>query len=182
MKVWTGSHLQGPCALIILQSMSEFITKLETYADLEVSIIRTTKINKVLKNIIKLASIPKDEEFNFKKRSHELLAKWNKILVDDPNAGPGGDKEETATTNGVAKDEKHDGDENEKVEPQGTSEDDEKPTEGHHIGTTVEGAKEAEPPAEPEKTVDEPETDEPDVVNAPEKAYEPPTETLEATA
>lgn len=168
--------------------MSEFISKLETYADLEVSIIRTTKINKVLKAIIKLSSIPKDEDFNFKKRSHELLAKWNKILADDPNAGPSGDKEEAVTTNGVAKDEKHDGDDNEKSEPRATTEEAEKPAEGHKIGTTVESAKEAEPEAdeiktdEPEATTDEIKTDEPDIVNAPEKAYEAPSETLEATA
>jgi hypothetical protein len=114
--------------------MSEFISKLETYADLEVSIIRTTKINKVLKAIIKLSSIPKDEDFNFKKRSHELLAKWNKILADDPNAGPSGDKEEAVTTNGVAKDEKHDGDDNEKSEPRATTEEAEKPAEGIRLG------------------------------------------------
>ncbi|KAI9878261.1 MAG: hypothetical protein M1830_001440 [Pleopsidium flavum] len=165
-----------------MKSMSEFISKLETYADLEVSIIRTTKINKVLKAIIKLSSIPKDEEFNFKKRSHELLAKWNKILADDPSAGPSGDKEEAATTNGIAKDEKPDGDDNEKSELPATKEEAEKPAEGHKIGTTVEGAEEGEPSAAPEATTSEIKTDEPDIVNAPEKAYEPPNETLEATA
>ncbi|KAI9813092.1 MAG: hypothetical protein M1827_004312 [Pycnora praestabilis] len=67
-----------------MKTMSDFVSKLETYADLEVSIIRSTKINKVLKAIIKLSSIPKDEEFNFKARSHELLAKWNKILASEP--------------------------------------------------------------------------------------------------
>lgn len=167
--------------------MSEFISKLETYADLEVSIIRSTKINKVLKNIIKLASIPKDEEFNFKKRSHDLLAKWNKILVDEPGAGSVGDKDEPGTTNGVAKAEKNEGEEKDHSEPRTTTADNEKPVEGHKIGTAVEGAKEAEPSAAPEETapeepVGEIKTDEPDIENAPEKAYEPPSETLEATA
>ncbi len=60
--------------------MSEFISKLEGYADLEVSIIRATKINKVLKAILKLAEIPKESEFQFKDRSKSLLEKWNKIL------------------------------------------------------------------------------------------------------
>lgn len=165
-----------------LQSMSEFISKLENYADLEVSIIRSTKINKVLKNIIKLAAIPKDEEFNFKKRSHELLTKWNKILVDEPSAGPGGDKNEPDTRNGVTKSEKNEGEEKERSEPRTPTEDDEKPAEGHKIGTAVEGAKEAEPSATPEKATEEVQTDEPDITNAPEKAYEPPSETLEATA
>ncbi|KAI9780827.1 MAG: hypothetical protein M1835_004425 [Candelina submexicana] len=91
-----------------MDAMSGYITKLETYADLEVSIIRVTKINKVLKAIIKLPSIPRDEEFGFKKRSHDLLATWNKILASEPEtptAGPAADKEE-AITNGTNKDEK----------------------------------------------------------------------------
>ncbi|KAI9720383.1 MAG: hypothetical protein M1812_002889 [Candelaria pacifica] len=91
-----------------MDAMSGYITKLETYADLEVSIIRITKINKVLKAIIKLPSIPRDEEFNFKKRSHDLLATWNRILASEPEtptAGPAADKEEAAT-NGTNKDEK----------------------------------------------------------------------------
>lgn len=164
------------------QSMSEYISKLETYADLEVSIIRSTKINKVLKNIIKLASIPKDEEFNFKKRSHELLTKWNKILVDEPSAGPAGDKDEPSTTNGVEKSEKNEGEEKEKSEPRATTDEDEKPAERDNTEPAVEGAKEAELSAAPEATTEEVQTDEPDITNAPEKAYEPPSETLEATA
>lgn len=88
--------------------MSNFITKLENYGDLEVSIIRSTKINKVLKALFKLNTIPKDEEFNFRSRSVELLARWNKALgaesTADDNAGPSGvDKEEQPTTNGVHK-------------------------------------------------------------------------------
>ena len=91
--------------------MSNFITKLENYGDLEVSIIRSTKINKVLKALIKLNTIPKDEEFNFKSRSVELLGRWNKALgaesTADENAGPSGmDKEEQPTTNGIHKEDK----------------------------------------------------------------------------
>ena len=73
-----------------MKMMSEYITKLEGYADLEVSIIRTTKINKVLKGILKLESIPKEEEYKFKERSSDLLGKWNKILEKDtPNQANG---------------------------------------------------------------------------------------------
>ena len=68
--------------------MAEFVTKLEGYADLEVSIIRVTKINKVLKAILKLPSIPKEEEFNFKTRSQTLLDKWNKLLASDTPSAP----------------------------------------------------------------------------------------------
>jgi hypothetical protein len=91
-----------------MATMSNFITKLENYGDLEVSIIRSTKINKVLKALIKLNSIPKDEEFNFKSRSVDLLGKWNKALgqesTADENPGPSGvEKEDLPTTNGIHK-------------------------------------------------------------------------------
>jgi len=78
-----------------MKGMSEFISKLEGYADLEVSIIRLTKINKVLKAIIKLSSIPKEGEYKFKSRSQTLLDKWNKLLASD-QATP------TAVTNGTS--------------------------------------------------------------------------------
>lgn len=74
-----------------MKQMSEFVTKLEGYADLEVSIIRVTKINKVLKAILKLSVIPKEEEFQFKPRSQTLLDKWNKLLASEqgtPAAAP----------------------------------------------------------------------------------------------
>lgn len=74
-----------------MKAMSEYVTKLESYADLEVSIIRSTKINKVLKAIIKLPAIPLEDEFHFKDRSSSLLNKWNQILDSAP---------ESAATNG----------------------------------------------------------------------------------
>ncbi|RGP75436.1 pwwp domain-containing 3 [Fusarium longipes] len=64
-----------------MEQMSEYVTMLENLKDLEVSIIRGTKINKVLKAILKLESIPREDEFNFKDRSQVLLDKWNKLLT-----------------------------------------------------------------------------------------------------
>ena len=61
--------------------------------------MRATKINKVLKNILKLDSIPKEQEFEFKKRSQSLLDKWNKILAADAAAAPAAPT--TTSTNGV---------------------------------------------------------------------------------
>lgn len=90
--------------------MSNFIALLENFNDLEVSIIRSTKINKVLKAIMKLDSVPREEEFNFKKRSQSLLDKWNKLLATDgtPAAANGvngatdsHDGEKKTGTNGV---------------------------------------------------------------------------------
>lgn len=63
--------------------LSDFLVKLEQFPDLETEIIRATKINKVLKAMLKLDSIPKEEEFNFKPRSQALLEKWNKLLQEE---------------------------------------------------------------------------------------------------
>ncbi|KAH8676322.1 hypothetical protein BX600DRAFT_508484 [Xylariales sp. PMI_506] len=81
-----------------MKIMSDYLTKLEGFPDLEVSIIRATKINKVLKAILKLSSIPKEEDFRFKPRSQTLLDKWTKILATEPAPAPGGD---SAPANGV---------------------------------------------------------------------------------
>ena len=66
-----------------MKQMSDFLTLLENMNDLEVSIIRATKINKVLKAIMKLGAIPREEEFKFKSRSQTLLDKWNKLMAVD---------------------------------------------------------------------------------------------------
>lgn len=60
--------------------MSGFISKLEGYPDLECSMIRATKIHKVLKHILKLPEIPKDGEFQIRNRSKALLEVWGKVL------------------------------------------------------------------------------------------------------
>lgn len=78
-----------------MKGMSDYLTALETFTDLEASIIRETKINKVLKAILKMDSIPREEEFSFKKRSQGLLDKWNKLLASAAAAAPAGN------TNGV---------------------------------------------------------------------------------
>lgn len=79
-----------------MESVSDFLTKLEGFPDLEVSVIRETKINKVLKAVLKIATIPREDEFKFKPRSQTLLDKWNKLLAAEPAPA-------AATTNGSAK-------------------------------------------------------------------------------
>ncbi|KAJ6783864.1 hypothetical protein PWT90_05492 [Aphanocladium album] len=78
-----------------MKGMSDYFTALEKVADLEASIIRETKINKVLKAILKMDSIPHEEEFAFKKRSQGLLDKWNTLIASAAAAAPAGN------TNGV---------------------------------------------------------------------------------
>ena len=170
------------------QSMSGFLSKLEEYPDLEGSIIRATKIHKVLKAMIRLASIPKDGEYEFKKRSHALLQKWNKILQDDPTAAA--DKEDDGKADGETSGESKDvraQAEKAQAGEEAAPEEEKKEDLEKKIGTTVEGEKEAEgednAKAEGKaKAAENAETDEPNIETAPEEAYQPPSAPVEATA
>jgi hypothetical protein len=62
--------------------MSNYIKKLEAHTDLEASIIRATKVHKVLKAIVKMDSIPKDEDYQFRRRSMDILFKWKDLLAE----------------------------------------------------------------------------------------------------
>jgi len=84
-----------------MSAMGEFFGQLEKYDNLEPSIIRTTKIHKVLKAIVKLASIPKDEELGFKRRSADLLEIWNKRMEGEGEAAQKSE-EKAPETNGEA--------------------------------------------------------------------------------
>lgn len=125
-----------------MKQMSEYVSKLEGYADLEVAIIRVTKINKVLKAILKLPTIPKEEEFQFKPRSQSLLDKWNKLLATDVP------QPSTPPTNGATEESKAEADEQKptSVEPMNGVEeskaetDEEKPS--ADVDTPMEEAKE----------------------------------------
>ncbi|KAL8243566.1 hypothetical protein R6Q59_009824 [Mikania micrantha] len=93
-----------------MPQMNNYIKKLEAYPDLEVSIIRETKINKVLKALVKLSAIPRDEDFHFKKRSVELLGKWNSLLGAEP-LDAGDQNQKGPSTNGVHDEKKYDAEE-----------------------------------------------------------------------
>lgn len=58
-----------------MSSMSDYLKRLESCKDLEVSIILKTKIRKVLKMIVKLNFILRDEEFQFRKRGLDMLSR-----------------------------------------------------------------------------------------------------------
>ena len=134
--------------------MSEFLKELESYPDLEGSIIRATKIHKVLKAMLKLPSIPLDEEFSFKKRADELLQAWNDILLSDPNSNAGDKNEKdskpeagAASTNGESKETEKQAKKAEAGEAAAPEEE----TSKNKIGTKIEGEKEADKPAEEAK-------------------------------
>ncbi|KAM3471297.1 hypothetical protein MY8738_009385 [Beauveria namnaoensis] len=121
-----------------MKGMSEYLTALETFTDLEASIIRETKINKVLKAILKMESIPREEEFSFKRRSQGLLDKWNKLLASAAAAAPAGN------TNGA----------NGSDEKKGTNGANEGATEAKSLSEKAVDVKEQTEPSEPVK-VDE---------------------------
>lgn len=86
-----------------MPDMAEHFKTLEQYRELEPNIIRKTKIHKVLKALLKLDSVPRDEEFNFKTRSSSLLDGWNEALAKEetpsaeaPKPATNGDAAETA--------------------------------------------------------------------------------------
>ena len=103
-----------------MPQMATYLRKLEAYGDkLEVGIIRTTKINKVLKGIVKLNTIPKDEEFQFRERSVKLMGVWSQLLGAEPaesDKPSKDDKPSPTTTNGVHKDAEEKAEE--KIEPE----------------------------------------------------------------
>jgi hypothetical protein len=104
-----------------MTSMSEYLKQLEAHEDLEAEVIKKTKVHKVLRAIIKLEKIPMEDDFNFKKRSNDLLNKWSGALATDPEPAAANGvkhedreksefaaKEEAAQTEKVTEDEKKD--------------------------------------------------------------------------
>jgi PWWP domain len=65
--------------------LSQYLTQLENIEDLELSIIRQTKVNKLLKALLKISDIPLESKFKFHDRSAKLLHKWS-TLPDDRQA------------------------------------------------------------------------------------------------
>lgn len=86
-----------------MKMMSDYLSKLEGFPDLEAEIIKLTKINKVLKAILKVDNIPKEEEFRFKPRSQVLLNEWNKTLAADEAAVASAGPDEANGVNGHKK-------------------------------------------------------------------------------
>jgi hypothetical protein len=66
-----------------MPTMDEHLTALENFRDLELQIIRDTKVAKLLKLILKLTELPRDDEFKFKERCSKLLAGWTAIINAD---------------------------------------------------------------------------------------------------
>jgi len=128
--------------------------------------------------MLKLNSIPKDDEYKFRERSVELLTQWNNILAADPvDAKDDETKDDAGATNGAVKGTDEQDSKADVSEAAAPEEEDEKALE-KKIGTTVEGEKELAP----EVKLEDVKADEPNVETAPEATYHPPADTVEATA
>jgi septal ring factor EnvC (AmiA/AmiB activator) len=146
-----------------MANMADYLKQLEAHEDLEAEVIKRTKVHKVLKAIIKLDNIPKEEEHNFKQRSIELLNKWSGTLAAD---GESATTSATPATNGVkADDEKS---ESAKAETPAVEKKEEAKEEAQE--ETVEEKKDAEEKNEEEKNEEEKKDDAPAEPAAPEPA------------
>ena len=60
----------------------KLFTKIETYEEMSVTCLRSSKIHKVMRLIAKLpdGKIPRDEEFRFRTRAKVLTEKWQRML------------------------------------------------------------------------------------------------------
>lgn len=126
-----------------MAQMHDNLGQLEQHPDLEISIIKATKINKVLKGVLKLTDIPHEDEFRFKPRCSALLNTWNAAMsADDAAPAP----VEPATTNGISHEERA---KSESGVP------------SIEKAATATDAVELAPNAEPEIKADEAKTDEP---------------------
>jgi hypothetical protein len=100
--------------------LSQYLKQLEEIPDLELSIIRQTKVNKVLKAILKIDDIPLESEYRFHERSLKLLEQWSH-LDESAIAKPTKDDiptpavKDEASANGATKSQNEDGNGSEKA-------------------------------------------------------------------
>ena len=165
-------------------NMAGLFTKLESYPELEVSIIRVTRINKVLKMIVKLPFIPRDEEFHFRRRALNILSKWKNILDAEPESASTSERQRQPKANGVHKEDEQTPESPNKTEAEdGKKETDTKPSKEDESpegldtpmpdadAETEDKTAAPEPAAEPaaEKKVEGPAKEASDVTEAPKE-------------
>ena len=63
-----------------LEGVSNWLTWLEEFGNLPPEVIRNSGIDRTLRALIKLDSIPQDEVYNFRTRARELNARYANIL------------------------------------------------------------------------------------------------------
>ena len=59
-----------------MDHMNKTLKLVEEYGGITADVLRTTKIGKVMRRIVQLPQIPRDDEFSFKERAEKLCDKW----------------------------------------------------------------------------------------------------------
>lgn len=144
----------------LLPQLSSHMKTLEVNPDLEISIIRKSKVNKVLKQLLKIDDIPMDEVHKFRERSEKLLTLWSSI----------NDGKDTFSTTGTAsaiadvKDEN--GHESAPAEDDTVKKNDDKEANGDVVKKEAAGAEEKNEVSKTEEKADEPLKEEPATVDS----------------
>lgn len=81
--------------------MDRQLSLLEHNSDLEVSIIRKTRVNKVLKMIAKMTDIPGENDYHFASRARALVDRWSQH-EPTPDAGVDSDSKDTKKANATS--------------------------------------------------------------------------------
>lgn len=69
-----------------MTQLSNLLTQLEAFPDLEAQVITATKINKVMRALVKKADLPKEQELSIRSRAYALLDEYElTLLVGDDN-------------------------------------------------------------------------------------------------
>ncbi|UZJ53786.1 hypothetical protein CBS101457_003106 [Exobasidium rhododendri] len=79
-----------------LDELDKTMKQVEGYEGITADVLRVTKIGKVMRRVVQLPSIPRDEEFKFKERAETLCEKWAAVF----SAAKGATSEEANPTNG----------------------------------------------------------------------------------
>jgi len=86
-RIQKGFHLPGGGTLKDddMPILSRYLRSLEEFQDMTAHILRTVKIHKVMKHLIRLdpKTIPREAEFKFLERARALLVKYEVMLAED---------------------------------------------------------------------------------------------------
>ncbi|KAH8822918.1 hypothetical protein DL96DRAFT_1619809 [Flagelloscypha sp. PMI_526] len=82
-----------------LPGLDELLKTVEDYDAITLEQLSSTKIGKVMRHIAALADdkIPKDSEYNFRKRANDLVSRWSKVVGGNQPNGVNGESAEPLT-------------------------------------------------------------------------------------
>jgi hypothetical protein len=81
-----------------LEDLDKTMKQVEGYEGITAEVLRVTKIGKVMRRVVQLPSIPRDDEFKFKERAEKLCEKWAAVF----SAAKGSTTDDAANTNGAS--------------------------------------------------------------------------------